>query len=273
MWSRHGEKVVLHVPVERLVMQGALRYADTASHPFLRALDEGASALQAYYAQRQPRSFCEFYGVSPTVAADEQVPCWELPWLHRLRRVPPPGEAGLGAEHGVSYYGPASPRKVEVEYQRLASLKQRVLRMGYLPEVYGHIVGFFMLDDAGEYRFFVRGGQASHRGAGAPGAPFHPGDVQARLAPDGVRARRRVLAAGRGRGTVGDRRAGCVPPLHRPRVAVGDHHRAGTCRGDGVAARSRRFQYPAADPRRAARRVVVTRPCVHQEQSGRTARD
>lgn len=88
---------------------GALRYADTVSHPFLRALDEGASALQAYYAQRQPRSFCEFYGVSPTVAADEQVPCWELPWLHRLRRGPPPGEAGLGAEHGVSYYGPASP--------------------------------------------------------------------------------------------------------------------------------------------------------------------
>lgn len=163
MWSRHGEKVVLHVPVERLVMQGALRYADTASHPFLRALDEGASALQAYYAQRQPRSFCEFYGVSPTVAADEQVPCWELPWLHRLRRVPPPGEAGLGAEHGVSYYGPTSPRKVEVEYQRLASLKQRVLRMGYLPEVYGHIVGVFMLDDAGEYRFFVRGGK--HRTA------------------------------------------------------------------------------------------------------------
>lgn len=162
LWASHGEHFVLSLPADRLVMQGGLRYVDP-SHPFGLALEQGPGALAQYYSRHCPTSFCDFHRVPALTPSEMGLPVWELPWLHRVRRVAPPGEGGLGPEHGLSYCGPVTAQKVALEYQRLTALRDGILRIGYQPQTYGHIAGFFMVDDDGDYRFFVRGGK--HRAA------------------------------------------------------------------------------------------------------------
>lgn len=154
-----GPSPIFHLPPRLLVMQGARPYGPR--HPFVEALAQGPQALHRFYDAFKPANLAAMYRIAPTGLAGEELPPWELPWLARHRR-PPRGEAGLGPEHGTSFYGPCSAQKVALEHARLTALLNSIQRKGYLPERHEHIEGHFFRRGQ-EFRFFVRGGK--HRAA------------------------------------------------------------------------------------------------------------
>jgi hypothetical protein len=154
-----GRSPVFLLPPRLAVMQGGHSYS--LEHPFVQALSEGPVALERFYKDRAPAGLAEMYKIPIKGLAGETLPPWELPWLTRTRG-PPGAEGRLGIEHGVSYYGPCSPEKIELEHQRLTSLITKIRGGGYLPDKFGYIEGHFLR--CGErIRFFVRGGK--HRAA------------------------------------------------------------------------------------------------------------
>ena len=161
-WGGYGECVRFRIPVENAVMQGGVSFS-SPKHHFRAALEHGKDALAGFYQRVQPRSLVEWHGIEPARPEDSHIPAWEVPWIQRPTRSPPPGEGGLSAAEGISFYGPVSLRKVELEYSKLITVRKSIERHGYRPDLYGDIDGYFMLNDDGDYRFFVRGGK--HRAA------------------------------------------------------------------------------------------------------------
>lgn len=150
----------LQVPVGMLRMQGAFVYG--AGHPFVQALREGPDRLRDFHAACRPATLCNYYGIEPNGREGRDLPPWELPWYGRAARTPPPGELDLGAEHGVSFYGPATEAKIALEMRRLEGVRDRIGRTGYDPDAFGDIEGY-VLTDGRDAAFFVRGGK--HRSA------------------------------------------------------------------------------------------------------------
>lgn len=154
-----GPSPIFLLPPEMLTLQGARRLTNT--HPFVAAIADGPGTLARFYAEFSPRNLAEMYRIPCRGLAGEQLAPWEIPWLRRERKAPP-GEDGLGAECGVSYYGPCAPEKIAVEHRRLTSVAFSIAKKGYRPDRHGHIEGHF-LQSGPEFRFFVRGGK--HRAA------------------------------------------------------------------------------------------------------------
>ena len=155
-----GPSPILHLPSNMMVMPGGHKYSRD-EHPFMMALEVGMDSLEEFYAYFSPLNLVEMYGIKREGLLGEDLPPWELPWLLR-KRVLPSSEGGLGSEHGVSFFGPASPEKVTLEMKRLNSVRESISRKGYRPKLTGHIEGFF-LRSGDKYRFFVLGGK--HRAA------------------------------------------------------------------------------------------------------------
>ena len=150
----------LLVPPELLRMQGGFIYGP--GHPFVAAQTEGSEALRAFYATCQPATITDYYGLDGAGRQGADLPPWEIPWYGRSQRSPPPGELELGPEHGVSFYGPVSERKIELELRHLDRLARAVRQNGYDPDAFGDIEGY-ILDNGSGAAFFVRGGK--HRAA------------------------------------------------------------------------------------------------------------
>ena len=154
-----GPSPIFLIPPRLAVIQGGHSY--TRDHPFVRALSEGPVALEQFYRDNAPAGLAEMYKIPAKGLAGENLPPWELPWLTRTRR-PPSAETWFGINHGISYYGPCSPKKMELEHQRLTSLARKIRARSYLPDKFGYIEGHF-LRYGGKFRFFIRGGK--HRAA------------------------------------------------------------------------------------------------------------
>jgi hypothetical protein len=142
------------IHVGKFVMQGGRSY--DLRNPFVEALRLGRHALSSFYRNFQPSTLTQMYGLSPTEVA---LPPWTLPWRDRE---PPSAECGLGVEHGVSFYGPCTEDKIDLEYRRLTETSESIKREGYRPDLYGHVSGQFLARGQ-EWRFFVAGGK--HRAA------------------------------------------------------------------------------------------------------------
>lgn len=154
-----GRSPVFMLPPRMLLLQGAHRFGH--QHPFVAALSEGRDALERFYADFTPTNLAQMYHLPESGLLGEALEPWELPWLKR-RREPPSPEAGLGLEHGVSYYGPVTSEKIDTEMRRLTTLVESIKAVGYRPQEHGHIGGHF-LRRGNDFRFFVRGGK--HRAA------------------------------------------------------------------------------------------------------------
>ena len=155
-----GQSPVLHIPIENIVIQGAHKM-NSAHHPFLIALNAGVEVLSNFYKKFSPRNIIEMYNIAPQGLTGEGLAPWELPWLLRDRQHPP-GEGGLSARHGVSYFGPCSEKKVQLEHGRLVSVMESIKANGYRPDLHSHISGHFLQNDD-SFCFFIRGGK--HRAA------------------------------------------------------------------------------------------------------------
>jgi hypothetical protein len=146
----------LEVPMTLSATEGAFALAG-GWHPFVAAIENGPGVLTRYYGTIQPTSLAEFY-LLPGIATQRLGPR-QLPWL------PPQtyrGEKGLGPEHGISLFGPCTREKVELEFTRLTKTSASIKAHGYLPDRFGDITGYFLLEEE-EFRFLVRGGK--HRAA------------------------------------------------------------------------------------------------------------
>jgi hypothetical protein len=154
------QRLRMLLPVSMLRMQGAFSYGK--DHPFVAALSSGEDALVQFYEKVKPNSILDFYGISAEDRKGSHLRAWEIPWYMRNHRTPPPGESGLGAEHGVSFCGPASRQKVALEMSRLRLVAASISRFGYDPESNGDIEGYILKSGA-DACFFVRGGK--HRAA------------------------------------------------------------------------------------------------------------
>lgn len=160
-WYDTKPELRMLVPADLVVTLGAYPVAG-GWHPFDAALAEGPEALARFYAAFCPRDLCEMYFLERQGLTGEELPPYEMPWVKSSRAALPVPEKGLSLEHGVQWYGPASINKVLAEHRRLATVRESIRRNGYLPDVYGDIVGYFF-KAGGEYRFFAAG--AKHRAA------------------------------------------------------------------------------------------------------------
>ncbi len=154
-----GPSPVFLLPAEILTLPGAHRFME--AHPFVRAIAHGPEILDRFYADFSPNGLAEMHQIPIRGLRGETLPPWKLPWLEDGGKAPG-AEAGLGLEHGVSYFGPCSPQKVTAEYQRLISVASRIEHEGYRPDLHEHIAGNFLQLEK-DFRFFVRGGK--HRAA------------------------------------------------------------------------------------------------------------
>jgi hypothetical protein len=150
----------LLVPTSLLRMQGGFAYGPL--HPFVAALNNGQTEFERFYSSFQPKNICEFYNIAADVRAGSDLPPWEIPWYGRADRRPPPGELNLSAEHGVSFYGPVTEKKLALEMERLTNLVRSVRSNGFDPDAFGDIQGYILRHE-NEACFFVRGGK--HRAA------------------------------------------------------------------------------------------------------------
>lgn len=148
----------LEVPMTLTTTEGAFALAG-GWHPFVAAIRDGPGVLTRFYERVQPTSLGEFYCL-PDIDRPRRLDPRQLPWL-RPRR-PYRGEMGLGPEHGISLFGPCTREKIELEFARLTETFASIKAHGYLPDRFGDITGYFLLDD-GQFRFVVRGGK--HRAA------------------------------------------------------------------------------------------------------------
>lgn len=160
MFRIDARPVRFMLPTAMLRMQGG--FAFDATHPFVATLDHGVDRLRAFYREFTPANLAQMHGLDETGRRGADLPAWELPWILRGSRSPPPGELGLNAAHGVAFYGPVTHRKSELECTRLRELRRSIERKGYNPDRFGDIHGHFMRGAAGMC-FFVRGGK--HRAA------------------------------------------------------------------------------------------------------------
>jgi hypothetical protein len=162
-WAYRNEKysVRLLLPVGMLRMVHC-RLPYGPDHPFCQALAEGPEALSRFYERFQPQNLAEIYAPAMSGEKGAGLPPWALPWRSRKVCRPPSAEKGLGAEHGMQFWGPCSPQKVALEYQRLATTLASIKRRGYDPDGHSDIEGQLMTD-GDRVVFIVLGGK--HRAA------------------------------------------------------------------------------------------------------------
>jgi hypothetical protein len=132
----------LLVPTSLLRMQGGFSYG--LSHPFVAALNLGQTEFERFYSNVQPKNISDFYGIAANGRTGSDLPPWEIPWYGRRERRPPPGELNLGAEHGISFYGPVTEKKQSLEMDRLKRLLHSIKSNGYDPDAYGDIQGYIL---------------------------------------------------------------------------------------------------------------------------------
>lgn len=155
-------ELVVRLPIKMLVMLGGVSF--DGDHPYVRGLQHGAPALEAFFATTRPRTIADYFGLEDETRLGAALPPWEVPWYERMARLPPTGECGLSAEHGNSVYGPVTSEKLAVEMGRLTKTLSSIEAKGFRPDLYGYIQGHAMhAGSRGGVRFFVLGGK--HRAA------------------------------------------------------------------------------------------------------------
>lgn len=159
-WYDTSVELRMLVPSDLVVTLGAFPVAG-GWHPFDATLRNGPQTLAEFYSAFCPRNLTDMYFLQEQGQQGEDLPPYEVPWVANSGNAPVP-EKGLSLDHGVQWYGPASPEKVLVEYRRLEWLRQSIAQSGYRPDVFGDIVGYFF-KYGDEFRFFAAG--AKHRAA------------------------------------------------------------------------------------------------------------
>ena len=158
-------------------------YGAESPHPLIAAFRAAISAadpeaevralLSGYYAAVQPRDAAEVVGLPPAEAPGlmtETLGSWVMPWSersaadtarHRRICLEEEGLANgirLTLEDGATFFGPVSPRKLDLEVARITSLARSMKMNGFRPDA-ARPVEVIALRSGGEYRWLVVQGQ------------------------------------------------------------------------------------------------------------------
>jgi len=167
--------------LDRCTTRWRFGYGPNSWHPFvatLREYKEGrasryeGSILERYHSQWQPSSAGEaLFGPDADYSSLTGLPPIgaSLPWSRRspeeraaitrafaVKDNEKTGHPGLGIEEGYKYFGPVSPRKGQIEYERLCNVFESIQATGYRRDSGwdGDIGGFLLRKDE-DYRFVV----------------------------------------------------------------------------------------------------------------------
>jgi len=147
----------IYLPAEIMVMTRGIPFRPEIN-PFVAAITQGPKPLVDHYERFQPTNLCEMYGLPARGLKGEDLGHFQVPWMTGNKSSLIRGEAGLGAEHGISHYGPVSPQKLQKEMKRLMGTYESIKRDGFDPIKYGDIKGYF-LKRGKEIRFQIAGGK------------------------------------------------------------------------------------------------------------------
>ena len=149
-------KIRIHLPTGFVMLPGALNCGRDKNH-FSAAAANNIEGFSNFYQKHRPQCVSELHLLAAEGNADGCLKAWELPWLNPSKSLPG-AEQGLDIGHGISFYGPISEEKLEVEVARVRKLAESIAAAGYQPDNYGDITGYFLFDGE-NYRFMVRGGK------------------------------------------------------------------------------------------------------------------
>lgn len=149
---------LITVPIRQMRYAGGLHFTPQENH-FVRYLRDGISALEEFYERHQPVDILEKHFLPS--AARPGAPLKGLPWILYNngdfdRKVP--SEKGLSASHGHQHHGPVSPEKIALEASHLDRLRSSFEKHGY-KESNEPPAGHFIVDDNGDWAFYVKDGQ------------------------------------------------------------------------------------------------------------------
>jgi len=168
--------IVFEIPVQKCVYPCFLSYDPAGWHHFTKTLEEYAgkesihynkSILKNYYERFQATTQYDLYfdfSISKLEMLCPRLLEYPLniykflqPW--DLTQIKLAGEKSLSHSHGNQAFGPVSPRKLELEYNRLVKAFHSIRKNGYGPHNGddGEITGYF-LKDSEDYRFMIRSG-------------------------------------------------------------------------------------------------------------------
>lgn len=148
----------IELPISHLRYSGGLRF-DNDQHHFVRYLSHGVSALEKFYKIHQPKNILEKHFVNSDKNSD--LPLKGLPWVmygdgNFDRNITV--EKGLPASHGHQHHGPVSPQKITLEASHLDRLRDSFKKNGLL-ENDDLPTGHFIIDDNGDWAFYIKDGQ------------------------------------------------------------------------------------------------------------------
>lgn len=148
----------IEVPISRMRYAGGLRF-DANQHHFVRYLSHGISALNQYYERHQPENILQKHFIAS--AKGRNLPLKGLPWVMYAdgtfdRNVP--SEKGLSASHGHQHHGPVSAQKIALEASHMDRLVTSFKKKGLL-NTKDCPTGHFLLDDNGDWAFYIKDGQ------------------------------------------------------------------------------------------------------------------
>lgn len=158
-------------------------------HPFCETLkqyniqnhDYQGSELFKYYEKFQPKTIADVLKITSNKLSQYPAMATVMPWSYstpeeRMARFCVVGsdsqllskeacKHGLNAadNYGCQFFGPISKEHGELEFERLTSVNNKILKEGYLPGEHGHLHGEFLIDGdswvwiaiGGKHRFSV----------------------------------------------------------------------------------------------------------------------
>ena len=125
-------------------------------HPFVATMKSGDIAyLENFYENYKPENVWEMYFLPPK--KDSSV--MSLPWKSVKMKNDLRETDGLKENGGYQWFGPVTPEKVKVEYNRCMNCYNSIKAEGYYPQKYGGYPRGHFLVGEDDYCFHVEGGQ------------------------------------------------------------------------------------------------------------------
>ncbi|MGQ9424482.1 hypothetical protein ACXYTJ_00860 [Gilvimarinus sp. F26214L] len=196
----YGEPVAFRCPISKIVTVNGFSFHRSGSwHPFTEAMQEymdsdyrqsyGGSTLEDFYRVWQPQNSLEaLIGANgPAVLVDYPAYAMHSPWLDispderqvYMKQMIHLENCWSGAEdvhanEGYGLHGPVSPRKGQIEYNRLVRTLRSVVLRGYDRRLSGEDVTVVAVERGGDYRCCIAHGQHRVAVLAALGYQFIP---------------------------------------------------------------------------------------------------
>lgn len=185
-----GQSYFTYIPVDKIIHMEYMAFGleENSSSPFIKCLqsyqngekDKAKKVLELYYQHCQPKNINQYLGLKLKNTTVGAKPAISLPrlysdedtekHLHAVKKWSKKENkmAGMniGVESGYSFFGPASIKKLDVEFKRLTSLYDNIKNNGYSLDSTGidPISGVFLYQEDTE-QWILSINQGHHRAA------------------------------------------------------------------------------------------------------------